>query len=74
MINRCLDVLKVDKDLACMIGDRVEDTLAANSSCVKAIGILQGTHTAEKHIEAGAEQTFQDFGLLLEFVKLGGLD
>jgi len=73
IITRCLDVLKVEKHLACMIGDRVEDTLAAKKSGVKAFGVIQGPHTSESHIEAGAEKTFQNFNSLLDFFKLGGL-
>jgi len=73
IINRCLEILTVDRDFACMIGDRVEDTLAARASGIKAYGVIQGPHALEKHIEAGAEKTFQSFHALLDFVELGGL-
>jgi phosphoglycolate phosphatase len=72
IINRCLDVLKVEKHLVCMVGDRVEDTLAAKASGVKAISVIQGTHTAEAHIGAGAEKTFPNFVSLLDYFKAGG--
>jgi phosphoglycolate phosphatase len=74
IIDQCLDLMKVDRDFACMIGDRVEDTLAAKAAGIKAYGVIQGPHSAERHIEAGAEKTFQSFALLTNFVKLGGLE
>ena len=74
IITRCLDVLEVERHLVCMIGDRVEDTLAAKKSGVQAFGVIQGPHTSEAHIEAGAEKTFQNFNSLLDFFKLGGLE
>jgi phosphoglycolate phosphatase len=73
IIDRCLEILTVDRDFACMIGDRLEDTLAARASGIKAYGVIQGPHSSEKHIEAGAEKTFQNFHSLLDFVELGGL-
>ena len=73
IIVRCLDFLSANRNSVSMIGDRVEDTLAAKAAGIKAYGLIQGPHSAEKHIEAGAEKTFQNFASLLDFFKLGGL-
>jgi len=73
IIVRCLDFLTLHRNFVCMIGDRVEDTLAAKAAGIKAYGLIQGPHSTEEHIKAGAEKAFRNFESLLEFVKLGGL-
>jgi len=72
IIIQNLENLKMVPNEVCMIGDRVEDTLAAKALGVRAYGVIQGPHSSDEHFEAGADKTFANFELILEFAKFGG--
>ena len=64
VIFRCLH--KFPGLRAIMIGDRVEDVLAAKSAGVEAIGIAQSAHSVDMLLSAGATSAYESFDLVLK--------
>lgn len=58
IILKCLELLLIDPHEAVMVGDRVEDILAAKAAKVVAFGIAQGAHSEENLLSKGADSTF----------------
>lgn len=71
ILENCLKHLKAPAATAIMIGDRVEDMLAATSAKVVACGVLQGVHDKNQLLEAGAKKVFLDITDLYESLVKG---
>jgi phosphoglycolate phosphatase len=71
IINRCLDLLSVKAESALMVGDRIEDIMAANAAGVIAIGVAQGTHSQNEFYDKGAFRSFESISKLSLFLKEG---
>jgi phosphoglycolate phosphatase len=73
IILKCLEFLLIKPHEATMIGDRVEDILAAKAAKVIAIGIAQGTHSEEDFLANGADSTFMNISMFFEMLIEGGV-
>ena len=71
IILKCLDLMLIEPDEAVMIGDRIEDVLAAKAAKVLPIGIAQGAHSEEHLMNSGADRTFQNISLLYQKINEG---
>jgi phosphoglycolate phosphatase len=63
VILRCLNMYPKLKSV--MIGDRVEDMLAAQEAKISSIGIAQTAHKPQQLLDAGAIAAFENFQPLL---------
>ena len=72
MILKCLALKSIQPKEAVMVGDRIEDVLAAKSAGVFAVGIGQGIHTEDELLNSGAQATFQSISEFHEWIKSGG--
>jgi phosphoglycolate phosphatase len=70
VILKCIQFF--DESKAIMIGDRVEDVLAAKAAGIPSIGIAASGHSFELLNEAGANRVFNSMGDLL--VELDSLE
>ena len=70
IILKCLEYF--DDREAIMVGDRVEDVLAAKSAGIPSIGIASSGHSIEQLTDAGASRVFKSMRDLLE--KLDSLE
>jgi phosphoglycolate phosphatase len=73
MILKCLEFLSIEPHEATMVGDRVEDILAAKAAKVMAIGIAQGTHNEEDFLAKGADSTFMSMSMFYQMLIEGGI-
>ena len=73
ILNRAIDLLKSNPQVALMVGDRSEDIHAAKAAGVHSFGIAQGPHSSAELLNAGAERVFPSilaFNLALKGNKL----
>jgi phosphoglycolate phosphatase len=73
IILKCLEFLLIEPHEATMVGDRVEDILAAKAAKVVAIGIAQGTHSEEDFLAKGADSTFMNMSRFYQMLIDGGV-
>ena len=73
IILKCLKFLSIEPHEASMVGDRVEDILAAKAAKVVAIGIAQGTHNEEDFLAKGADSTFMNMSMFYQMLIEGGV-
>lgn len=66
VIYRCIMALKSKS--AIMVGDRVEDVLAATAAGIPAIGIAQSAHSEDALYEAGAKLVFKNIDGLYQCI------
>jgi phosphoglycolate phosphatase len=71
IILKCLEFLLIEPHQATMVGDRVEDILAAKAAKVIAIGIAQGTHDEEDFLTKGADSTFMNMSMFYQMLIEG---
>lgn len=71
IILKCLDLMLIEPHKAVMIGDRIEDVLAAKAAKVLAIGIAQGAHSEDHLMNSGADRTFQSILQLYQKINEG---
>ena len=71
ILENCLKHFNAPATTAIMIGDRVEDMLAATSARVVACGVLQGVHDKNQLFEAGAKKVFLHIRDLYELIVQG---
>ena len=65
---RLLNICKVDKDEAIMVGDTINDIIAARNAGVKCAAILGGFDPVEIVEESGADWIFDDIRKVVEVV------
>jgi phosphoglycolate phosphatase len=70
-VAKCLLHLNQAPSRAVMIGDRLEDMLAASAVNVSAYGVLQGIHNEVELRNAGAKQIFLSISHLFRKLKEG---
>jgi phosphoglycolate phosphatase len=73
IILKCLQFFLIEPHQATMVGDRVEDILAAKAAKVVAIGIAQGAHNEEDFLAKGADSTFMNMSMFYQMMKEGGV-
>lgn len=71
IILKCLEFLLIEPHQATMVGDRIEDILAAKAAKVVAIGIAQGTHSEEDFLAKGADSTFTNMSMFYQTLTKG---
>lgn len=71
IILKCLEFLLIEPHQATMVGDRIEDILAAKAAKVVAIGIAQGTHSEEDFLAKGADSTFTNMSKFYQTLTKG---
>ena len=71
IILKCLEFLLIEPHQATMVGDRIEDILAAKAAKVIAIGIAQGTHCEDDLVAKGADSTFMSMSMFYQMLIEG---
>ena len=71
IILKCLELKSLQAKEAVMVGDRVEDVLAAKAAGVFAVGIEQGVHKENEFLNCGADHSFQSILKFYEWFKEG---
>ena len=71
IVLKCLELMSIEPHEAVMVGDRIEDVLAARAAKVLAIGIVQGVHSEENLLMNGAESTFHSMWLFYQKLHEG---
>jgi phosphoglycolate phosphatase len=71
ILKSCLEFHNIAPTSARMIGDRVEDMLAANAAGLIPYGISQGTHTKNQLFESGAKKVFSNIEELYRLIERG---
>jgi len=66
ILTNCLKHSNLSAASAIMIGDRMEDMLAAMSAGITSYGVLQGVHTKNQLLKSGARKVFSDTTELYE--------
>jgi phosphoglycolate phosphatase len=71
ILKSCLEFHNIAPISARMIGDRMEDMLAAGAADLISYGISQGTHTKVQLIKSGAKKVFSNIEELYRLVAKG---
>jgi len=71
ILNECRRTTSFPEQNCLMIGDRVEDMLAAVSAGMRAIGLSQGVHTEDMLVNSGANPVFATINDLYSTIMNG---